>query len=339
MPTVVKQDGSADETTIAAGVTAAELGDKIVEIGDSETYTESFNISIPSNGFIIRVQSGQTPVLDGTSASFNIGFNCNLRSCLFTGLAFQNFGGSGGAIVNGGWSSGTGGAVDCTFTNNRALNRFRGASGNPAVIKRCIFTDADMNYDPSDNFVTFQNCLLDMSNRSGVSGFIASEQSDVNIYFCTAIVTGNSTTGIKGGLVENCITVQLAGSFGTGINCTTANNNFAMGFATNIDASSAESNNIDGDIGGYSVADVWETNYSVLNTSGPCVDVGKDISGITLDLLSNTRASPPDLGAYEVFVPPVPVVDTATSRNRLLLANRHPQSGRFSRIYPVQRRI
>ena len=302
MPTLtVKQDGSAQYTTIATAFAAAVDGD-IIEIQDSGTYLENI-LMTKSGGWTkpveLRGQTGQLPIMDGSTS----GANAALRSSgavntayhpIIKNIKFQNYNNGGGALGGVIYLPGVPiEVIDCTFLNCNApvINTIRGSAGQAAIVLRCKAYGCQKMIFGDTDYVQAINCV---SVPDSGNGSIELYGANSYAYHCSVYGTGSITAiGVYTGVITNCIAKQGT-SGGTGLRAATINYSCSNGFSTAFNGT--QNNCISTD---PLYVDVG-TNDLSLQSGSPCTNTGTN-AGVTTDILNAARPNGAgyDMGAYE----------------------------------------
>lgn len=351
----VKQDGSAQYTSLGAATTAAALGDT-VEIQDSTTYAEVINLGSYIGGgwqktVNYRALAGQTPIWDGTGrllpaidASMPLQAGgvpvIDLRGIKFTNWNYDS-GVSGGVLRAGDDTAFQ--CFDCTFQScaTTVVNYMRGTVGSPTKLHRCKFTDVRrlIHKDgfQTDKYLEVFNCLVVPIAAYTV---LSAEWTEARAYNCTVYAKpGGNEHGIKAGEVRNCIVVVPAGFSGNvAITATVQSSNCCVfgTWGTTFSGPQGSGNiTVDPQFANASTSDFH------LLTGSPCNNVGATLAEIIndLDTVVRPQGSAYDIGAYEFIAETsISVSADELARRRQLPATRHPNAGTFVRIYPTTRK-
>ena len=324
----IKQDGSADYTTIAAGISAAETGD-VVEIQDSNTYNEgNLSKSPATSGITIRPATGTTPIMDGQN-----NYACAIQfytDWIIKGLTITNYDGTTGLAAAGAGLIGDGGArkvtiVDCTIhsVSDHALANL----ADDSIIENCKIyntTDGASGIDVGVSYnVTINQCLI-----YDIAGYgLHSTNSATVIKQCTVYNANYDTPRNYGvlatlGTVQYCIILDPLHNCGeAGLRTTTHSYNCVSG------SESATNGNFYGGTGTGDIESdaLIDSGSFRLQAGSPCIGAAvgsirpKDFVSGSRDWNYNTAnkvmgvnsaATPHDMGAIEFNYTTIAGTDT-----------------------------
>ena len=324
---VVKQDGTGDYTTIAGALAAASRYD-IIEIQDSNTYSEG-NLSRIQADLTIRAgtdASGNkyTPVMDGGGTT-----DCAIKfynDWVIEDLTIRGYDGT--ATSGAGLISVAGNRVvtirNCTIHNldDSAIAGLK----NGSVVDSCIIYDirgvASRGIDSGVESATITNCLIYDVQHDGIQ----STPAGTTVQHCTLynVGYGRGTGGY--GIAATLGTVQFCAVSDPNHNITAAGIRATTHSYNCVSGSDASSNG--NYYGGTGTGDIeldprLLSGTFTLRSGSPCIGaaVGStrttDITGepITWQYAHkvngvNSSATPNDMGAYESGYTRVKGVDT-----------------------------
>ena len=289
----VKQDGSADYTTITAGLAAASSG-VTVEVQDSETYAEGV-ITIPA-GVTLQAQTGQTPTIQGSANEL---INLDGANGIIDGFIVDHLNTNSVVTVS----------HEANGTESRNLT-LRNLGGGYAVRFRGNNTGSSFHHSIIEE--------SSLGNRHAVTvnaTVIASTQ--IKIY-CNSIL-GNAFR------VDKDVPIRFAGntcdgqgvSLSSGIRTTvtttqlTVQNNIVANYATPLDLGTVDKSLWTGNVledavlTGFPASNINSDPAFVgganrhLASGSPALDLGVDASDLyTTDLDAEAIALPYDAGCY-----------------------------------------
>ena len=315
----VDPNGSADYTTIQAGINAAVSGADTVVVAEG-TYVE--NISFGGKDIILTSEDPEEPnvvadtIIDGGGIDTVVRFNgTETSNCKISGFTITN--GYGPADEDGGGITGPGRATitNCIIRDNVAQRHGGGIRGGNAfygLIDRCIIFGNSAFYNGgglTGCHGTISNCLIYDNTAAGYGGGMVN--CDGDIVNCTIV---DNTAGVSGG--------GIAWSIGTITNCIVWGNNLEQIFDSSTPTYSCIQ---DWSAGG--TGNIWtDPNFALpgdyhIMPGSPCIDAGNNDTvpvGIFNDLEGSSRftddpnttdtgyGTPPivDMGAYEFQVLP-----------------------------------
>lgn len=325
----VKQDGSADYTTIGNAINAASSGD-VVEIQDSSTYNEGnlIHSTATTSNLTVRAAAGMTPVMDGQN-----NYACAIQfytGWVIKGLTITNYDGSTGLSASGAGLIGVGGArkatiIDCTIHNvsDHALTDL----ADDSIIENCKIyniTGGASGIQIGTSYNVFINqCLIYDTSGYGIN----STNSGTVIKQCTLYNVNYSTPKNYGvlatlGTVQHCIILDPLHNCGeAGLRAATHSYNCVSG------SEGATSGNFYGGAGTGDIVSnpLISSGTFRLQDGSPCIGAAvgstrsKDFVSGSRDWNYNTSnkvmgvnsgATPHDMGAIEFNYTTVSGVDT-----------------------------
>jgi hypothetical protein len=362
----VKKDGTANYTTITAAVAAANADD-IIEIQDTEAYSESqFQIfyerlTFRSANFMSGILD-DLPSLDGTAISGSP-ILCYASGCKYMGLEICNWGSpTGGDLIRGGNIAAKNRVLSGCYihdNNSHGISAIQGVAGNYSVIQDCrIINNAGRGANIGD-WVLFNNCLFS-STAVDQDGIMGNSNYNVTASFCTvnfnsANGSGSPATwgiGMTYGKVINCIVTGTNNGLSF-TSCAAIGSSDASNNCVHLDCSSPYQDSAASPRSPFAteiIADPLFVDPSIydytLQADSPCVDTGAEYStalGLVItDLDDNVRPQNAlfDMGAFErgYVAPPIVIPRATLQRRRAGLSHRYSNAGTYARIYPVHRR-
>lgn len=339
---VVKKSGG-DYTTINDALDNANADDT-VEVQDSEVYEEP-TITFHDNGITLQAGEGYSPIIDGSS-----GYSEGFQFAHKTGITIRGF--EIRKISNsneGGFEDQAYGALieDCLihscYSFTHPTNPLLGSSANPVIFRRCrlIQSESAMTLGTGNQYVEFENCLFDYRE---VGGSVLPGIVGLKVRFCTFLQDDSFGHAVfdTDAEVWNSVAINVnAGAAGNvGFNADNVYHCAAQGYSTNIATVGDDENNLDGDndIITWDESSVFvDFDNGDYTPAGVLLSAGLALPSITTDLSGTLRNDPPDIGAYEVYVPP-PAVAAPDNRLRISTAKQYKDGVQYVRLYQVVRR-